>query len=107
MFRSASQRNDDRPSNHRPRLRQHAGGCRHIARPRPLPSVRSAERGLAAVGDHVTHRRLALGLLIHWFRVPKEWPVSPMISWIGAVVLMSAAIVPNSPMKTLVAGLIA
>ncbi len=49
----------------------------------------------------------ALGLLIHWFRVPKEWPVSPMISWIGAVVLMSAAIVPNSPMKTLVAGLIA
>jgi len=30
-----------------------------------------------------------------------------MISRIGAVVLMSAAIVPNSPMKTLVAGLIA
>ena len=49
----------------------------------------------------------ALGLMMHWFRVPKEWPVSPMISWIGAVVLMSAAIVPNSPMKTLVAGLIA
>jgi hypothetical protein len=50
---------------------------------------------------------LALGLLIHWVDVPKDWPVSPMISWIGAVVLMSAAIVPNSPMKTLVAGLIA
>jgi eukaryotic-like serine/threonine-protein kinase len=49
----------------------------------------------------------ALGLMMHWFRVPKEWPVSPMISWIGAVVLMSAAIVPNSPMRTLVAGLIA
>jgi eukaryotic-like serine/threonine-protein kinase len=49
----------------------------------------------------------ALGMLIHWFHVPKDWPVSPMISWIGAVVLMSAAIVPNSPMKTLVAGLIA
>lgn len=49
----------------------------------------------------------ALGMLIHWFRVPKDWPVSPMISWIGAVVLMSAAIVPNSPMKTLVAGLMA
>ena len=29
--------------------------------------------------------------------VPKDWPVSPMISWIGAVVLMSAAIVPNTP----------
>jgi serine/threonine-protein kinase len=49
----------------------------------------------------------ALGLMMHWFPVPKEWPVSPMISWIGAVVLMSAAIVPNSPRKTLVAGLIA
>src|SRR5882724_12985887 len=49
----------------------------------------------------------ALGLMMHWFRVPKEWPVSPMISWSGAVVLMSAAIVPNSPMKTLVASLIA
>jgi eukaryotic-like serine/threonine-protein kinase len=49
----------------------------------------------------------ALGLMIHWFRVPKEWAVSPMISWIGAVVLMSAAIVPNAPRNTLVAGLIA
>ena len=49
----------------------------------------------------------SLGLIIHWSPVPKEWPVSPMISWIGAVVLMSAAIVPNSPMKTLIAGLIA
>jgi eukaryotic-like serine/threonine-protein kinase len=48
-----------------------------------------------------------LGLVIHWSRYPKEWPVSPMISWIGAVVLMSAAIVPNSPRKTLIAGLIA
>ena len=49
----------------------------------------------------------ALGLMMHWFPVPTEWPVSPMISWIGAVVLMSSAIVPNSPMKTLIAGLIA
>jgi serine/threonine protein kinase len=49
----------------------------------------------------------ALGLLIHWFPVPREWPVMPMISWIGAVVVISAAIVPNSPTKTLVAGLIA
>lgn len=49
----------------------------------------------------------ALGLIMHWYPVPKEWPVVPMISWIGAVVLMSAAIVPNTPMKTLIAGLIA
>ena len=50
---------------------------------------------------------LALALLMHWHPVPKDWPVSPMISWIGAVVLMSAAIVPNSPIKTLMAGLLA
>jgi eukaryotic-like serine/threonine-protein kinase len=50
---------------------------------------------------------LALALLMHWHPVPKDWPASPMISWIGAVVLMSAAIVPNSPMKTLLAGLLA
>jgi len=49
----------------------------------------------------------ALGLVIHWDPLPQEWPVSPTISWIGAVVLMSAAIVPNSPMKTLIASLIA
>jgi len=31
----------------------------------------------------------------------------PHVSWIGAVVLISAAIVPNPPMKTLFAGLLA
>ena len=50
---------------------------------------------------------LALALIIHWLPVPKTWQVSPMISWIGAVVLMSAAIVPSSPIKTLIAGLLA
>jgi serine/threonine-protein kinase len=50
---------------------------------------------------------LALGLVFHWEHVPSGWPVSPMISWIGAVVLMVAAIVPSTPAKTLVAGLIA
>ena len=49
----------------------------------------------------------SLGLVTHWFPVSKDWPVSPMISWIGAVVLMSAAIVPNTPKKMLIAGLIA
>jgi hypothetical protein len=49
----------------------------------------------------------ALGMLMHWERVPMEWPVSPMISWIGAVVLMSAAIVPNTPNKVLIASLVA
>ena len=48
-----------------------------------------------------------LGLLMHWAPVPRTWSISPTISWIGAVVLMSAAIVPNSPMKTMLAGFIA
>jgi hypothetical protein len=34
-------------------------------------------------------------------------PTIPTISWVGAIILMFAAIVPNSPRKTLVAGLIA
>jgi serine/threonine protein kinase len=49
----------------------------------------------------------ALGLLMHWEPVPANWPVFPVITWIGAVVLMTAAIVPSTPKKTLVAGLIA
>ncbi len=50
---------------------------------------------------------LALGVLFHWDRVPAGFPVTPMFTWIGPVVLMFAAIVPNSPPRTLVAGLIA
>jgi len=51
---------------------------------------------------------LALGLDMHWYQPPRGWmAAAPMISWIGAVVLMNAAIVPNSPVKTLIAGLIA
>jgi len=49
----------------------------------------------------------AIGLMIHWDPVPHDWNVSPMITWIGAVVLMFAAIVPSTPTKTLVAALIA
>ena len=49
---------------------------------------------------------LALGLVIHWDPFPTGAPVMPMITWIGAVVLMFAAILPNSPSKVLIAGLI-
>jgi eukaryotic-like serine/threonine-protein kinase len=49
----------------------------------------------------------ALGLLIHWDPVPNAYMAAPMISWIGPVVLLFAAIVPSTPGKTLVAGLIA
>src|SRR5205085_4318579 len=50
---------------------------------------------------------LALGLVIHWDPVPGPFHVFPMITWIGAVILMFAAIVPNAPAKTFIAGLIA
>jgi serine/threonine-protein kinase len=50
---------------------------------------------------------LALGLVNHWGSVPSDWPVRPEISWVGAVVLMFAAIVPSAPLKTLMAGLVA
>ncbi|PYS20102.1 MAG: serine/threonine protein kinase [Acidobacteria bacterium] len=49
----------------------------------------------------------AIGLISHMDPVPEGSSVYPMISWLGAVVLMFAAIVPNPPMRTLVAGLIA
>jgi eukaryotic-like serine/threonine-protein kinase len=48
-----------------------------------------------------------IGISWHWQVFPEHWPVLPIITWIGAVVLIFAAIVPSTPMKTLVAGLIA
>jgi serine/threonine-protein kinase len=48
-----------------------------------------------------------LGLLFHWNGVSHSATVQPEISWIGAVVLVFAAIVPNAPMKIFVAALIA
>ncbi len=48
---------------------------------------------------------LALGLEGHCSTIQHGRPVLPEISWIGVVALMFAAIVPNAPRKTLVAGL--
>jgi serine/threonine-protein kinase len=50
---------------------------------------------------------VALGLMIHWAAPPAGMPVFPVISWIGAIVLMFSAIVPSTPTKTLIAGLFA
>ncbi|HTK40219.1 MAG TPA: serine/threonine-protein kinase [Gemmatimonadales bacterium] len=73
--------------------------------------TRKAERDPRFVLDlglvYMVLTAAAIGLLIHWHPVPKDWHVSPMITWIGAVVLMFAAIVPSTPTKTLVAALIA
>jgi len=49
----------------------------------------------------------ALGLTFHWVPLPVNQSIAPVISWIGAVVLMFAGIVPSTPMKTLLAGLVA
>jgi eukaryotic-like serine/threonine-protein kinase len=50
---------------------------------------------------------LALGNMLHWEPVTPHRSVEPMISWIGACCLMFAGIVPTTPGKTLVAGLLA
>ena len=49
----------------------------------------------------------SLGVVLHWDRVPPNTRIAPQLTWIGATVLMFAALVPNSPSKTLVAGLLA
>ena len=49
----------------------------------------------------------AIGLLTHWNPLHSVSATVPGISWIGAIVLIFAAIVPASPTKTIVAGVIA
>jgi eukaryotic-like serine/threonine-protein kinase len=49
-----------------------------------------------------------LGVMIHWGPMPAvRTDLEPMISWIGPVILMFAAIVPAAPWKMFVAGLLA
>ena len=50
---------------------------------------------------------LGLGLMTHWMKPPQNMPLMPMLSWIGPIVLIFAAIVPSTPGKTLVAALLA
>jgi len=49
----------------------------------------------------------ALGQMFHSSIFAHGTEIQPQISWIGAVVLMFAAIVPSTPVKTLLAGLFA
>ena len=49
----------------------------------------------------------ALGLMWHWNGPPQDYTIRPEISWIGAIVLVFASIVPNAPLKTLLASTIA
>jgi serine/threonine-protein kinase len=50
---------------------------------------------------------VAFGQMFHWRHIPSSFPVYPMISWVGPVTLMFAAIAPNTPGKTLIAGFVA
>ena len=57
---------------------------------------------------YMLYTAAALGLMMHWGPVTdRHAEIFPMITWVGVVVVMFAAIVPNSPVKTLVAALIA
>jgi tRNA A-37 threonylcarbamoyl transferase component Bud32 len=49
---------------------------------------------------------IALGLIMHWGDIPPEWPPQPMISWVGVIVLIFSAMVPNVPGRVAVAGFI-
>jgi serine/threonine-protein kinase len=47
------------------------------------------------------------GLVQHWDPNRAVHDIEPQISWMGAIVLMSAAVVPSSPVKMLIAGTLA
>lgn len=49
-----------------------------------------------------------IGILMHWGHTPSNTPhIEPMLSWIGVVVLMFAAILPTPPWKMAVVGFLA
>ncbi len=56
---------------------------------------------------YLGYTALALGMMFHAGSMPPNYHILPEISWIGAVVLMYAAIIPTSPKKMAIAGLIA
>ena len=56
---------------------------------------------------YLGYTALALALTFHAGGPPHNRLILPEISWIGAVVLMYAAIIPTPPKKMLIAGLIA
>ncbi|MGH7486463.1 MAG: serine/threonine-protein kinase, partial [bacterium] len=73
--------------------------------------TRRADRDPCFVLDvglwYMGYTALALGVMFHLGGAPPNYTIMPEISWIGAVVLMFAAIVPTKPKKMLIAGVIA
>ena len=50
---------------------------------------------------------LIIALMIHWMPMKQGIPIGASISWLGVLVLIFAAIIPSTPAKTVIAGLIA
>jgi hypothetical protein len=69
--------------------------------------VGSEDRLFSADVIVVSNITLPLAMLIHWVILLHDWPVIPMITWIGPIMLMFAAVLPRAPGKTLVRGLLA
>ena len=77
-----------------------------------LVYLRTGDRDPAFVMDlallYLVANAFALGVLTHWGLPSVEsMDVAPMITWIGPVVLIFAAIVPTAPRKLLAAGFLA
>jgi eukaryotic-like serine/threonine-protein kinase len=73
--------------------------------------TRKADRNPQLVLDlglaYLVLTAFAIAVIINWEPVPAHTSVAPMISPIGPIMLMFAAIVPNTTARTLAAGLIA
>jgi serine/threonine-protein kinase len=70
--------------------------------------VRRASRDARFILDlglaYLVATAVLIGLIMHW-TVLEHTATAPMFSWIGILVLMFAATLPNDPVKTAVAGL--
>jgi serine/threonine-protein kinase len=69
--------------------------------------VRDPEQVINVGLGYLVLMGFAVGQLFHGKHFEPGASVAPMISWIGVMVLMFAAIVPSTPLKTAVAGLFA
>src|SRR5262245_13290922 len=49
---------------------------------------------------------LAVGLIWHWDPVGHNKSTMPVLTWVGVILLMFAAVLPSTPTKMLIAGLI-
>jgi len=75
--------------------------------------LRTGRRDAAFVMDlalvYMVVMAFGIGVLIHWGQPGAFFPTDtkPMISWIGPIILITAAIVPAEPWKMLIAGFVA